>query len=197
LLREVLVFHIKHLQLIMYDPKYSKHGAKGTSREMVIRHIPKIPGIAVTMPCKDTTLENELERLKWKLRFIERDKKVFEYQHLLHKSNKNIKLYNTTTAQYFINNRHADFAWLDYTGNICESTITTLMSTSTPVLAITLLMRRESMFKEIFNMMGRDGALKHLFAIARYKEVERLAYHNEDTGSPMCTFILHKMKYNA
>lgn len=181
----------------MYPPEYSRHSAKGTSREMVIRHIPEIPGIAVTMPCKDDTLEIELLKRRWKINFIEKDRKIFEYQHLLHGSNKNITLHHSTVNQYFSYNRHADFAWLDYTGCMCEGTLTALLSTSTPVLAITLAMQRETTLKEVFDKQEREDALIHLFAIARYKEVERLAYKSEVSGQPFCTFILHKTKYNA
>ena len=181
-----------------YDDTISKHVAKGGSREFVIKHIPKIPGIAITMPHMNFIFEKELERQHWKVNFIEREKAVYEYQHLLHGSNKSFKTHHTTVSKYLVNtNEKISYGWLDFTGAMCEDTLLILLATRAPVIAITLAMTRQISFKSVYKDKGDDAGLALLFSLARYKEIERFAYKNEVSGMPFCTFILHKTKYNA
>jgi hypothetical protein len=176
----------------MYPPNYSNLLAKGKARKMVVRHIPEELKNSVTFPCTDTTIESILLKRGSIVNCLERDKKTYEKQQLIEGLNET-NLHYTTALQYFTDNTDIDFAFLDFTGQMCETTLKTLQASKTPVIAITLLTKRERM--PIFKDFKRDDAFKILFGIARYKEVERHAYNNEVSGAPMVTIILHKMKY--
>jgi len=197
LLEEVIVFLIRSPLKTMYDPKYSNHEAKGRVRSMLLKHIPKIPGKAVTLPCLNFELEYALLKKDWNVKTIECIKSVYDEQKKICKDIKGLNNFYGSTVDYFRGYRkYVNFAYLDFCSALSADIITTLVNTRAQVIGITLVMRRDHYSLHLLKELGRGAYYVRIFNTHGYVIADRIEYKGEK-GTPMCTFVLHKINHNA
>lgn len=183
----------------MYNVTYSNNIYKVGVRKEVIKYMLRCPaGYIATFPALDFELEEAAIYAGNYVHTIEQDTNTFIAQREYCRRLSCITNYNETALEFFSKRPYKkyEFVYLDFCSQWSKEIHATMSYMTAPVVAITLLMRWEGHQKHIFQTVNRMKAYNHIFAFFGYQIVESFKYQGGKT-SPMCTFVLRKLDYNA
>lgn len=184
----------------MYDVAYSDNSYKIAVRQPIITQMLRCtPGYIATLPALNFELEQMAINAGHFVHTIESDEATYLEQKRQCKGLSHISNYNETALEFFSKRLYKkyQFVYLDFCSQWSKHIAATMEFINAPVVAITLLMRWEHdpLFKR--KDLTRMEAYELLFERRYgYRIVESYKYTG-GVNSPMCTFVLHKLDYNA
>ena len=187
------------LELVSYDVEFSNNSYKIAVRRSIINQMLRCaPGYIATLPALNFELEQMAINAGNFVHTIESDETTYLEQKRQCKGLKHISNYNETALEFFSKRPYKkySFVYLDFCSQWSREIQATLGYVNAPVVAITLLMRWEGYQKHLFRSMNRMEAYEHIFKFFGYQIVESYKYQG-GVNSPMCTFVLYKLDYNA